>query len=64
MTGQVEGGMQVRISVKPDSRCASIRSRIMAIEETMEEETELEVLKDLREERAGLRAEAARLGCP
>lgn len=56
--------MQVRVSVQPILKCASIRSRINAIEEMLQEETELEVLKDLRGARAGLRAEATRLSRP
>lgn len=63
-TGQVEGGMRVRISVKPDSRCASIRDQIENVEELMEGETDIDLLKDLRQERARLRAQATRLGCP
>lgn len=64
VTGQVEGGMRVRVSVKPDSRCDGIRAQIRNIEEMMREETDLEILKGLREERARLRAQATRLGCP
>ena len=60
----IDNGLTVRVNMAADPRCASLREQIRQIDELMEEETDPQVLRTLRQQRVRLQAEVAQLNCP
>lgn len=63
VTGAVAGGFGVHIASPADPRCPDILQQIANIDELLSEETELQILKQLRAQRARLKKQAQQLGC-
>ena len=57
------GGFSVLITRPADARCADILRQIKDIDELLKEETDLQILKQLRAQRAQLKTKSQQLGC-
>jgi hypothetical protein len=59
----IDGGMTVRVTMVPDARCPRILEEIKILDEQIQEETDQEVLRALREQRKRQHDQAVQLGC-
>jgi hypothetical protein len=59
----IEGGMRVIVTMAPDPRCPALREKIASTEEAIDEETDLQLLKQLRKELSELKDQAKKLNC-
>jgi hypothetical protein len=59
----IDEGVRIRVTMAPDPRCPQILEQIRQLDELIAEETDLEILKDLRHQRQTLRDRAKQLNC-
>jgi hypothetical protein len=59
----IDGGMTIRVTMAPDPRCPHILDQIKQIDELIQDETDLQVLKALRQQRKILHDQAVQLNC-
>ena len=63
VTSAIAGGLTVHITSPVNPLCAGILQQIANIDELISEETDLQLLKQLRAQRSQLRKKAQQLGC-
>ena len=59
----IDEGVRIRVTMAPDPRCPQILEQIRQLDELIAEETDLEILKDLRHQRQTLRDRVKQLNC-
>jgi hypothetical protein len=55
--------MTIRVTMTPDPRCRQLLEQIHQLDELIAEETDLNLLKALRHQRATLHDQAVKLNC-
>jgi hypothetical protein len=55
--------MSIRVTMTPDPRCRQLLEQIHQLDELIAEETDLNLLKALRHQRATLHDQAVKLNC-
>ena len=59
----IDQGMTIRVTMMPDPRCRQLLEQIHQLDELIAEETDLNLLKALRHQRATLHDQAVKLNC-